>query len=112
MLGIGKEFTTGDTFLYYATYAWIISWFLVFLAGTVLNIIIDISDEAWMDFWYVYIIINIVVAVVVTIWFTIGGFVDIRSMFSKLKTMTRDHSDDGTVVGHVNANEADGNKSE
>ena len=71
-----------------------------------MNLVIEISDEAWMDFWYVYITINIIVAVFVAIWFTIGGFVDIKAMFSRLKTMKRDHRDDGRVIGHVNAYEA------
>ncbi len=109
MLGIGKEFTKGDKFLYYATYTWIVLWFLVFAVGTILSLVVEISDQAWMDFWYIYIMINIALAVVVTIWFTIGGFIDIKAMFGRLKTMTRDHKDDGRVIGHVSASEADEN---
>ena len=106
IVGIGKEFTSKDKFLYYATYSWIISWFVVFVVGTILSLIIEISDEAWMDFWFVYILINVAVAVVVSIWFTIGGFIDIKAMFAKLSTMKRDHSDDGSVIGYVSTSES------
>ena len=107
MLGIGKEFSRGDKFLYYATYTWIISWFLVFVAGTILNLVVEISNEVWMDFWYVYIMINIGIAMIVTIWFTIGGFIDIKAMFKRLRTMKRDHRDDGRVIGHISAYEVE-----
>jgi SSS family solute:Na+ symporter len=105
ILGIGKEFTKGDKILYYATYTWILSWFFVFIIGTTINLTGNVSDESWMKFWYIYLAFNIAVSIIVVFWFTIGGFKDLRAMFRRLKTMRRDHRDDGTVIGHVSAYE-------
>ena len=97
MLGIGKEFTRTDKVIYFVTYGWIFSWFLVFVVGTIINLFMVVSDEAWMTFWYVFLLLNTAAAVAVIIWFTIGGVIDIKYMFRRLKTMTRDHTDDGSV---------------
>ena len=98
MLGIGKEFTSGDKLIYILTYCWIIGWTLVFIIGTVYNLIYPVADLAWMKFWYIYLGINLVIAVIVVLWFTVGGFIDIKSMFSQLRSMERDDRDDGFVV--------------
>ena len=98
MLGMGKEFTRGDKLIYILTYLWIISWTLVFIIGTIYNLIHPLSDISWMKFWYIYLGINLVVAIIVMFWFTIGGFVDIKSMFNRLRTMERDDRDDGFVL--------------
>ncbi len=97
MLGMGKEFTRGDKFIYIITYFWIISWTLIFIVGTIYNLLHPVSDRAWMKFWYIYLGINLVIALIVVFWFTIGGFIDIKSMFSRLRTMERDDKDDGFV---------------
>ena len=41
--------------------------------------------------------IYIFVSVITIIWFTIGGFNDLKIMMSKLRSDKRDHSDDGWV---------------
>ena len=97
MLGMGKEFTRGDKFIYIITYIWIVSWTLIFTIGTIYNLIRPASDLAWMKFWYLYLGLNLGIAIIVVIWFTIGGFLDIKSMFHRLRTMERDDKDDGFV---------------
>ena len=98
MLGMGKEFTRGDKLIYILTYLWIISWTLVFIIGTIYSLIHPLSDISWMKFWYVYLGINLMIAIIVVFWFTIGGFIDIKSMFNRLRTMERDDRDDGFVL--------------
>ena len=97
MLGMGKEFTRGDKIIYIATYAWIISWILVFLVGTIYYLTVGFSDDGWMKFWYVFLWINLAAMIIITLWFGIGGIKDIKSMFKSLKTMERDDKDDGFV---------------
>ena len=41
--------------------------------------------------------INLVASIIVIVWFTIGGFKDFSDMLHRLKTMVRNHNDDGTV---------------
>lgn len=98
LLGIGKEFSFWDKSIYIATYTWIFGWFMVFIIGTILNLILKPSDLAWMKFWYVYLTIFVVAAIVVVVWFTLGGLKDIKYMFKRLRTMERDDRDDGRVV--------------
>ena len=97
ILGMGKEFTKGDKFIYIATYAWTAMWVLVFIVGTIYYFTNGISDESWLGFWKIYIVIGLVMSIIVTLWFAVGGFFDIKYMLNKLKTMGRDHTDDGSV---------------
>ena len=98
IFGMGKEFTKFDKLIYIANYVWTGGWTIVFIFGTVYNLMYDVSDEAWLSFWRIYLIIHIVVAVIAIIWFTIGGFKDLREMLSSLKTRVRDDSDDGFIT--------------
>ena len=97
LLGEGKEFTRRDRWICRMTYAWVFAWFVVFLIGTIWNLTSDVGDGAWMKYWYIYVIVRVVAAILIIIWFTIGGVADIRKMFFKLRTMKRDHADDGSV---------------
>ena len=97
MLGMGKEFTRGDRIIYIGAYAWTFAWAVVFLIGTYINLTTGASDAEWMSFWRVFIMINIVVSALVILWFAIGGTRDMRDMLKRLRTMTRDDTDDGSV---------------
>ena len=60
-----------------------------------------------MSFWRAFILINIVVSALVIIWFAIGGMKDLKDMLRRLKTMVRDHRDDGFVTGRMNRDEVE-----
>jgi SSS family solute:Na+ symporter len=96
-LGMGREFTPFDKVIYIATYVWTFSWVVVFIIGTVLNLTRTIGNGAWMAFWKTYVMIYLAVSIVVIVWFSAGGFINLRSMIRQLRTMTRDHSDSGFV---------------
>jgi SSS family solute:Na+ symporter len=98
MLGMGKEFTRGDRIIYVATYTWTFIWTVVFVVGTFYNLAADVPDASWMRFWKTFVIIQIVVSVIVIVCFAIGGVKDLRTMLQRLKTMVRNHKDDGFVV--------------
>ena len=98
MLGMGKEFTMGDKFIYIVNYIWTFSWTILFIVGTVYNLYYDVSDTAWMTFWKYYLFINIGMAMISIIWFTWGGFKDLNVMMTKLRSDERDHKDDGWVA--------------
>ncbi|HTR99640.1 MAG TPA: sodium:solute symporter, partial [Bacteroidota bacterium] len=97
MLGMGKEFTRGDKIIYVGAYTWTFAWTVVFVIGTYINLTTGASDAAWMSFWRTFIMINIVVSALVILWFAIGGTRDLRDMLRRLRTMVRDHTDDGSV---------------
>ena len=98
MLGMGKEFTMGDKFIYIVNYIWTFSWTILFIVGTVYNLYYDVSDTSWMTFWKYYLFINIGMAMISIIWFTWGGFKDLNVMMTKLRSDERDHKDDGWVA--------------
>ena len=94
---MGEEFTKGDKLIYILNYAWTGIWTLVFIIGTIYNLSNDVSDDTWMLFWKNYIYIHIIISLLTIVWFTIGGFRDLKVMMKKLKTEQRDHQDDGWV---------------
>ena len=97
IFGMGKEFTKNDKLIYILNYAWTGFWTLVFIIGTVYNLSNPVSDDAWMKFWEYYIYIHLILSGIVLIWFTLGGFHDLKSMMSALKSDVRDHGDTGWV---------------
>jgi len=97
LLGMGKEFTPGDRLIYLATYTWNVTWFLLFVGGTIYGLSHDVPESTWQDFWQVYLYIQLAVAVLVIFWFTIGGLYNIRDMFRRLTAARRDAADDGVV---------------
>jgi len=98
MLGIGKEFTKTDKLIYVVNYLWTGVWTLTFIIGTIYNLSHDVSNEAWMTFWKYYLVIQIGMALISIVWFTWGGFRDLKAMMVQLRSDERDHSDDGWVT--------------
>jgi SSS family solute:Na+ symporter len=105
-LGITSEFGRRDKALYITTWAWNLAWVGVFAAGTIYFITRDVPDgdwsrwdEAWLRFWQTKIWIEIAVASVVVVWFTWGGWRDVRRMLRDLASRERDADDDGFVSG-------------
>ena len=105
VLGMGKEFTKGDKFIYILSYAWIIIWTVVFLFGTFYSLTHDVADRDWLTYWKYNVIIYAVASGIVMIWFTIGGIFDMKAMFKKLAVMKRDDKDDGFVMNNESENE-------
>ncbi len=98
IFGMGREFTRRDKAICLLAYGWTFGWMALFLGVTGWNFLIrEIPDPFWIGYWRVYIWVNVAAAVIVTVWFAIGGFRDLFRMIKQLKTMTRDHSDDGFV---------------
>jgi solute:Na+ symporter, SSS family len=97
LLGITDEFNLRDKIVYLMIFGWTILLITIFIAGTAYNLFYDVSEDTWAIFWKYYIAVLVVLSVITTVWFAIGGFRDLTKMFSMLKTMTRDKSDDGYV---------------
>lgn len=91
------EFTRGDKLIYIIVITWTLSWWLVFIIGTIINLTHNVEIQAWATFWHAYIWISLIAALVTTLWFTIGGLINLKSMFKKLRTIQRNDMDDGRV---------------
>jgi len=100
VLGIGKEFTKFDKVIYLANYVWTGGWTIVFIVGTILNLMDIAQDTAWMDFWKYYLIIHVGLATFSFFWIVLGGFRDLKRMVHNLKSTDRDPDDDGFIVNN------------
>ena len=56
--------------------------------------------------WHAKIYITLVLGFCVTVWFIIGGIVDVIGLFKALASIKRDAADDGSVIDGQNAGEA------
>lgn len=97
MLGMGKEFTRTDKFIYIISYTWIFIWTLIFMIGTIYHFSSGTNDNQWYGYWKYYVFIFTSVSAIVVIWFTIGGVIDMKAMFKKLSAAERDDTDDGYI---------------
>ena len=104
-LGLTDEFTLGDKVIFFASMTWTLLWFLIFIAGTTVQLFFRLPDIAWLEFWKFYVMFGFILGIGTTIWFLWGGIADIRDMFRTLSTMKRDAADDGRVVNGRNAGE-------
>jgi SSS family solute:Na+ symporter len=97
VFGVTVEFNRRDKALYLATMIWTFLWIVIFVGGTVYNMFVQVSSQAWMSLWKYYTLTMVVVSIVTVLWFTIGGLLDIQYMFRLLRGLKRDDLDDGTV---------------
>ena len=94
---MGDEFTKGDKFLYILNYIWTGVWTLVFIIGTIYNLSNNVSNQTWMLYWRYYIYVHVMMSLITMVWFSIGGFRDLKVMMKRLRNDVRDHGDDGWV---------------
>ncbi len=87
-----------DKFIVIGSYSYIgLSLAVVFL-GTIYHLLFGIPDKYWLMFWHGYIWVFFVFTVVLTVWLGLGGFIDLKRLFTVLPTMKRDSHDDGTIA--------------
>ncbi len=103
MIGITNEYTTGDKIIAWSVFLYSFGLgFGLFLVIVVWNVF-EVWPKNWWGNYYLIcsLMIPFVVAIVTTVWFFIGGVVDLRRMFRDLKNRNVDDLDNGMVSGHV-----------
>ncbi|HBG28629.1 MAG: hypothetical protein A2Y10_00040 [Planctomycetes bacterium GWF2_41_51] len=98
IIGISGEFNRKDKILYISTFVWTGLWIAIFITGTIYNFVVDVKTESWITFWRYYTPMTLVLSIVTTIWFTLGGLIDLKKMFKLLETIKRNELDDGMVI--------------
>jgi hypothetical protein len=96
-LGIDQEFTGWDRVLAAVSVGWPLIWTVLFLGITAWNLVAEWPDAWWVGFWRIWIQVVLISAIAVTLWFTIGGFRDVRWLFAQLRQRRADPSDDGRL---------------
>ena len=106
LIGIDANYTRGDKILAWSVFIWSFGWsFMICFVGIVIwNIFYPWPDSWWaIKFHITMLLVPGIVAVVSTVWFSIGGSIDLYRLFQRLKEKEDDYLDDGRVVGHVSA---------
>jgi len=96
--GIDDQFSRSDRWITLGIFWWSITWFIVFIVGSIAYLVSPWSSEAWVNFWFVQAIcMPLAIGVATTVWFTIGCFHDLRIFFRRLREEKIDLQDDGMV---------------
>jgi Na+/proline symporter len=106
LIGIDNQYTRGDKILAWSVFIWSFGWgFLCCFVGVALwNFISPWGNLGWSRwFFFNNFILAGVIGAVSTVWFTIGGTIDLRRLFRDLDKIEENVLDDGRVVGHVSA---------
>jgi SSS family solute:Na+ symporter len=108
LIGFDDEYPRADKWIAGTLFVWMAGWFVVMLVGTAWNLIGQSGvvswlrpwpRDAWLGFWQITSIgLPLLITVTTAVWFTWGGFRDIRRLFKNMKTATLDDSDNGTVT--------------
>ncbi|MCX6985348.1 MAG: hypothetical protein NT118_11465, partial [Lentisphaerae bacterium] len=110
LIGIDNQYTRGDKILAWSVFIWSFGWgFLVsFVFIAVWNIISPWSNNAWLQWFFINnVIVAGIIGMVSTVWFCIGGTLDLRRLFRDLAKKEENVLDDGRVIGHVSADDVE-----
>ncbi len=102
-IGITNEYSTGDKVIAWSVFLYSFIWgfCLVFLGTVAWNFWHPWPLEYWAFFFLANLILSGVIATISTVWFTIGGIIDIRALFRDLRTRTENPLDDGRVENNM-----------
>lgn len=108
--GISAEYSLKDKIIAWFIFYWAFYIFGIFVVQLALALIFPSlrSNEMFWAKWWLYYTLpqSLLVAVITTIWFSLGSIFDLRKLFIALNDPNRNRaSDDGRVVGHVNADD-------
>jgi len=102
-VGITNEYTRGVRIIAWSVFGY--SFVIVF--GSFLLIVIWNMFHRWPDAWWgnylliMKIVIPCIIGIVTTVWFFVGGVIDLKRLFRDLKKRLVDNDDNGMVEGHV-----------
>eukprot|EP00831_Metopus_contortus_P002427 TRINITY_DN10896_c0_g4_i1.p1 TRINITY_DN10896_c0_g4~~TRINITY_DN10896_c0_g4_i1.p1 ORF type:complete len:431 (-),score=58.47 TRINITY_DN10896_c0_g4_i1:484-1776(-) len=120
LTGITSDFSWFDHFIAWATFAKSMTFWFVFLIGTVLCLTTGlISDNVWKEFWWWQLVaLPLSLGVICTVWISVGGVRDAFRLFNDLRAERIGEADDGFVKNTLpslepnksNQNVGNGNK--
>ena len=99
MIGIDADFSFLDKILYIFVTSWSFIMSAIFIVGIILNKSGVLTMDHWTSFWHGYVIVAVSLGIITTVWFSIGGFVDLADLLKRLKHQNLDEHDDGSVEG-------------
>ena len=106
-IGYSKDLPLDDKLLIICAYSYAFLALGTVAFGTIYHMIYGISDKMWLAFWHGYCWFFFGFLVIFTVWLSVGGFIEVKKLFSLLANAKRDDNDDGRVVDHHNLDEKD-----
>ena len=105
LIGITPEYTTGDKVIAWALFGYsIVFRFCISFIGVLLFnfLVFRWSEKIWGHYFLIVsMVIPGIIAVISTVWFGIGGVVDLRRLFRDLKNRVINELDNGAVEGNM-----------
>ena len=104
LIGITPEYTRGDKIIAWSVfyYAIVYKFLLSFVVVLIWNIISPWPAEWWSTYFFITsLVVTGILGIISTVWFLIGGVIDMRRLFVDLSTRSDDPLDNGVVEGHV-----------
>ena len=104
LIGITPEYSRGDRMIAWSVFCYsiVFKFFIAFVLVLIWNKFSPWPVKWWS--WYflvVFVLVPGVAAAVSTVWFGVGGILDLRKMFRDLKERVDNPLDNGMVDGHV-----------
>ena len=101
ILGIDENYTLGDKIIAWSVfiYSFVYSFIGCFVGVIIWNFFSPIGIRGWSCYFFIVnLAVPSIIAVISTVWFTIGGIIDMRRMFKALAAKKADENDNGTVA--------------
>ena len=96
-IGLTNEFSRFERIVFWSTMCWSLSWWGIFIIGTIINLFYKMPDSAWSWFWWLKIWLSVFLGIGTSAWLLSGGLRDAFRMFKELRQEHVDTSDDGFV---------------
>ena len=104
IIGITPAYTTGDKVIAYVIFFNSIVWgfFLCFIGVMIWNAVSPWKPSWWSNYFLILHLIKAgITAAITTVWFGIGGFLDLMQLFRDLKQRVENRLDNGRVEGSM-----------
>lgn len=105
IFSLGPEFSKRDIFTYWFCLGCTALLVVVFVTGTIYNLLFKFSDSQWSIFWKYFMLLVMVLGTILAFWISFGGLVEMPSFFARLRNSKRDDSDDGQIKTDRKTNE-------
>lgn len=110
LIGIDGNYTRGDKVIAWSVfgYSFVYSFIVMFLGVFIWNAISPWPVQWWSWYFFIFcLVMPGIASCVSTVWFMIGGVIDLRRMLRDLAARTDNPLDDGRVEGHVSLADLD-----
>ncbi|MGE4564530.1 MAG: sodium:panthothenate symporter [Victivallaceae bacterium] len=104
MIGITDEYTRGDRVIAWSVFGYsVVYQFLIAFVGVLIwNMISPWPAQWWSYYFFItLVVVGIIVGSVSTVWFMVGGIIDLKRLFMDLAAKADNPLDDGWVEGNV-----------